>query len=433
VPTRRDCGRGAVTGTPRHGRAAGATLDGAPPDRPSASAPLPPSSRLLLADVVRVGAGGLRARRLRAALSALGVAIGIASMVAVLGVSESSKADLLAALDRLGTNLLEVGPGQTFAGDTAELPESAPGMVRRMADVEGAAAAKVLDQTVRRTDRIDEAETGGIAVMAADTGLARTLGARMRRGRFLNEATATYPVVVLGATAARRLGIHSAGVNVWLGDRWFTVAGILAPVTLDPDLDSAALIGFPVAEELLDADRSPTTIYVRTAEDRVESTRELLAATSNPEHPEEVEVSRPSDALAAEAAAKSAFTGLFLGLGAVALLVGGVGIANVMVISVLERRSEIGLRRALGATRRHISAQFLTESLLLGLLGGMAGAALGAGVTAVYALSQGWPAVVPLVALFGALGASLTIGAVAGLYPAARAARLAPTEALRSV
>jgi putative ABC transport system permease protein len=419
-----------VSETPSSYRAAGATLDGASPDRPSAA---PPPSRLLLADVVRVGAAGVRARRLRAALSALGVAIGIASMVAVLGVSESSKADLLAALDRLGTNLLEVGPGQTFAGDTSELPESAPAMVRRMADVERAAAAKVLDETVRRTDHIDEAETGGIAVTAADPGLARTLGARMRRGRFLNEATATYPVVVLGATAARRLGIRTPGVNVWLGDRWFTVAGILAPVTLDPDLDSAALIGFPVAEDLLGADRSPTTIYVRTAEDRVESTRELLAATSNPEHPEEVEVSRPSDALAAEAAAKSAFTGLFLGLGAVALLVGGVGIANVMVISVLERRSEIGLRRALGATRRHISAQFLTESLLLALLGGVAGAALGAGVTAVYAFSQGWPAVVPLVALFGALGASLAIGAVAGLYPATRAARLAPTEALRSV
>jgi putative ABC transport system permease protein len=421
-----------VTETPRYDRAA-ATLDGAPPDRPSASAALPPPSRLLLADIVRVGAAGLRARRLRASLSALGVAIGIASMVAVLGVSESSKADLLAALDRLGTNLLEVGPGQTFTGDASELPESAPAMVRRMADVEGAAAAKVLDETVRRTDHIDEAETGGIAVTAADPGLARTLGARMRRGRFLNEATATYPVVVLGATAARRLGIHRPGVNVWVGDRWFTVAGILAPVTLDPDLDSAALIGFPVAEDLFDADRSPTTIYVRTAEDRVESTRELLAGTSNPEHPEEVEVSRPSDALAAEAAAKSAFTGLFLGLGAVALLVGGVGIANVMVISVLERRSEIGLRRALGATRRHISAQFLTESLLLALFGGVAGAALGAGVTAVYAFSQDWPAVVPLVALFGALGASLAIGAVAGLYPATRAARLAPTEALRSV
>jgi putative ABC transport system permease protein len=390
-------------------------------------------SRLSAGDVLRVGASGLGTRRLRAGLSALGVAIGIASMVAVLGVSESSKADLLAALDRLGTNLLVVGPGQTFAGDSSELPEEAPSMVRRMGSVEGASAVKSLEETVRRTDRIDEAETGGIVVMAADTSLARTLGARVRRGEFLSSATVGYPAVVLGATAAERLGISRPGVNVWLGERWFSVVGILAPVTLDPDLDSAALIGFPVAERLFDADSSPTSIYVRAADDQVEETRDLLAATANPEHPEEVEVSRPSDALAAEAAAKSAFTALFLGLGAVALVVGWVGIANVMVISVLERRSEIGLRRALGATRRHIAAQFLTESLLLALLGGACGAALGAAVTAAYALSQGWPAVVPAVALAGAFGAALAIGALAGLYPAARAARLAPTEALRSV
>jgi putative ABC transport system permease protein len=390
-------------------------------------------SRLLPADVLRVGASGLRARRLRAALSALGVAIGIASMVAVLGVSESSKADLLAALDRLGTNLLEVAPGQTFGGDEAALPEQAPAMVRHLASVEQASATELLDATVRRTDYIDEAETGGIAVLAADTGLARTLGARVQRGAFLNAATADYPAVVLGSVAAERLGIARPGVNVWLGERWFTVVGILAPVTLEPDLDSAALVGFDVAERLLGAARSPTTIYVRADDEQVVETRDLLAATANPQHPEEVEVSRPSDALAAEAAAKSAFTALFLGLGAVALLVGGVGIANVMVISVLERRSEIGLRRALGATRRHISAQFLTESLLLAMLGGVAGAALGAAVTATYAFSRGWPAVVPPLALGGALAAALAIGAVAGLYPAMRAARLPPTEALRSV
>jgi putative ABC transport system permease protein len=391
------------------------------------------ASRLLPADILRVGASGLRSRRLRAVLSALGVAIGIASMVAVLGVSESSKADLLAALDRLGTNLLEVSPGQTFTGDAAELPASAPGMVRHMRTVEQASATKVVSQTVRRTDKIDEAETGGITVEAADPDLAHTLGATLRRGTFLTAATARYPTVVLGRVAARRLGIDRPGVNVWLGDHWFSVVGILRTVTLDEELDSAAFVGFDVADRLWNTGRSPTTIYVRAAEDRVRQTSDLLGSTANPEHPEEVNVSRPSDALAARAAAKSAFTALFLGLGAVALLVGGVGIANVMVISVLERRSEIGLRRALGATRRHISAQFLTESLLLAMLGGVAGAALGAAVTASYAFSRGWPAVVPPVALGGALAAALGIGAVAGLYPALRAARLPPTEALRSV
>jgi putative ABC transport system permease protein len=390
-------------------------------------------SRLLPADVLRVGASGLRARRLRAALSALGVAIGIASMVAVLGVSESSKADLLAALDELGTNLLQVAPGQTFGGEQAELPEQAPGMVRRIGTVEHASAAKLLDATVRRTDHIDEAETGGIAVLAADTDLARTLGATMRRGSFLNPATASYPAVVLGRDAASYLGVTRPGVNVWLGDHWFTVVGILNPVTLDPDLDTSVMIGFDVAEELLGADRSPTTIYVRAQEDQVEQARELLATTANPEHPEEVEVSRPSDALAAKAAAKSAFTALFLGLGAVALLVGGVGIANVMVISVLERRSEIGLRRALGATRRHVGAQFLSESLLLAAAGGLAGVLLGALVTTGYAASQGWQTLVPPLAIGGGLAAAAAIGAFAGLYPALRAARMSPTEALRTV
>jgi putative ABC transport system permease protein len=391
-------------------------------------------SRLLAGDVLRAGSIGLRTRRLRAALSALGIAIGIASMVAVLGISDSSKADLLAQLDRLGTNVLRVGPGESFFGEDVDLPESAGAMIARAADVQATAAAKTIaDATVRRNDLTDPAQTGGIAVAAADPSLPSTLGASLARGRFLDAATARYPVVVLGAEAAQRLGIDRTDVRVWLGERWFTVIGILDPVTLDPALDSAALVGFPAAVRLLDADRSASTIYVRADPDAVTRVRELLGRTANPEHPEEVQVSRPSDALEARAAAKTAFTSLFLGLGAVALLVGGVGIANVMVISVLERRSEIGLRRALGATRRHISAQFLTESLMLSLLGGIAGAALGAAVTAAYAVSRGWPAVVPPIALAGALGAALAIGAVAGLYPAGRAARLAPTEALRSV
>ena len=391
-------------------------------------------SRMPAADVLRTGSLGLRTRRLRAALSALGIAIGIASMVAVLGISESSRADLLAQIDRLGTNLLRVAPGQSFLGDEVSLPESAAPMLARAEGVEAVAAVRNLDGvSVRRNDLVDEAETGGIAVAAADSELAATVGAELRAGRFLDPALARYPVVVLGANAADELGIAETGARVYLGGRWFSVAGILEPVALAPALDDTALVGFDAAERWLGGERDASTVYVRAAPGAVEATRDLLGATANPERPEEVDVSRPSDALEAKAAAKTAFTSLFLGLGAVALLVGGVGIANVMVISVLERRSEVGLRRALGARRRHVGAQFLCESLLLAAAGGLAGVALGAAVTAGYAGSQDWALVVPPEALGGGLAAAVLIGAVAGSYPALRAARLAPTEALRGI
>lgn len=389
-------------------------------------------SRLLPADVLRVGGVGLRTRRLRAALSALGIAIGIAAMVAVLGISESSRSDLIATLDRLGTNLLRVAPGQTILGEEAELPEQAGPMIGRIRPVESVSALEQVEATVRRTNYIAEEETGGISVLAADPELLTTLGATVRRGVYLNAATARYPAVVLGSKAADRLGIDKPGVSVWLGEHWFTVVGVLDPVELEPDLDSAALIGLPMAKQLFDAEGSASTIYVRANPDDLDDVRRVLGATANPEHPEEVDVSRPSDALEARAAAKTAFTSLFLGLGAVALLVGGVGIANVMVISVLERRSEIGLRRALGATKGHIRLQFLTESLILAGLGGAAGAALGTVITIVYASNRGWDTVVAWYVLAGGVAAALAIGAVAGLYPAMRAARLAPTDALRS-
>jgi putative ABC transport system permease protein len=388
------------------------------------------------ADILRTGSIGLRTRRMRAALSALGVAIGIASMVAVLGISESSRADLIAQLDQLGTNLLRVAPGQSFLGEEAALPESAAAMIRRVSGVQATASVKVLSGvSVRRNQLIDETETGGIAVAAAEPSLPGTVGAQLASGRFLSAASERYPVVVLGAAAAERLGVTRTGVRLWLGERWFQVIGILEPVALASAFDTAALIGFPAAADRCgaDASASASTIYVRASPDDIAAVRSLLGRTSNPERPEEVEVSRPSDALEARAAAKTAFTSLFLGLGAVALLVGGVGIANVMVISVLERRSEVGLRRALGATRRNVGTQFLAESLLLAAAGGLAGVALGAAVTAGYAASQGWHAVVPPVALGGGLAAAIAIGAIAGLYPALRAARLSPTEALRSV
>lgn len=394
-------------------------------------ATLPPS-RLLLADVLRLGAHGLRTRPARAALSALGIAIGVAAMVAVLGVGESSRTRVLDQLAQLGTNLLTISPGESFFGEETKLPETASRAVRGLPTVEVAAAVTIVDTTVRRTDRVPEEESGGIAVTATEVDLLRAVGGSLASGRFLDPALTRYPAIVLGSAAARYLGIARPGPRVFVGDRWFTVVGIMRPVPLVEDLDRGAFVGYPIARRLFGTDRSATSIFVRADDDAVVQTRALLGPTAGPEKPEEVAVSRPSDALAAKAATEDALTGLLLGLGAVALLVGGIGIANVMVIAVLERRREIGLRRALGATRRHVAVQFLCEALLLSLLGGVLGVLLGAIGTFAYATSQDVRMVVPAIAVVGGLLASLLMGAIAGLYPALRATRLPPTEALRS-
>ena len=386
------------------------------------------------AELVLGGWRGPRARKLRTALSCLGIAIGIAAAVAVLGISASSKANLLAQLGA-EANLLTVGAGQAFDGSPASLPLTAEPMIARIPPVESVTATGyVPGATVRRTALVPVTDSGGISVLAAQPGLLATLGGSVAAGTFLNPATARYPAVVLGAIAARTLGIGQVrpDTQVYLAGRYFTVIGILASVPLAPEIDEAALVGFPAADALLGLGGHPTEIYLRALPDQVQPVASVLPFTANPAQPEAVQVSQPSSILAARAAARTAFTGLFLGLGAVAVLVGGVGIGNIMVISVLERRAEIGLRRALGATRWQVGLQFLVEALLLSALGGMAGAAAGAAATAGYAAGAGQPAVVPPAGVAAGLGVALVTGVLAGVYPAARAARLAPAEALRA-
>jgi putative ABC transport system permease protein len=386
-------------------------------------------------DLARVASLGLRTRRLRAGLSALGIAIGVAAIVAVLGLSASSQAGLLAEIDRLGTNLLTVTNGQSFFGDTAELPLAAPGMIARIGPVTHVAETGSTSAAVYRSPLIPSVNTNALTVQAASLQLLPTIGAAVARGRYLNPASARVPVAVLGAVAAQRLGIDRVfrGERIWLGGQWFYVAGILTPAALAPEIDSSVLVGFPAAGRYLGFDGHPTTVYLRAVTSQVAAVQAVLAETANPEAPNEVNVSQPSAALVARAAAQGAFNGLFLGLGAVSLLVGAVGVANIMVISVLERRSEIGLRRALGATKGHIRNQFLSEAVLLSLLGGAVGIGGGALATAVYATTKHWAIVVPTVAWAGGFGAALAIGALAGLLPALRAARLSPTDALRTV
>jgi putative ABC transport system permease protein len=392
-------------------------------------------SRLSPSDLARAGAQGLRARRLRAGLSALGVCIGVGSIVGVLGISRSSQADLLSELGRLG-NLLVVQPGQGLGSGPGQLPLQAEEMVRRVGPVTGVAAVETVPSAhVYRNPTIPAFETQGVEVDAADPQLLPALGGRVAAGVFLNAATARLPAVVLGASTAHALGIgaHEVGRAVWMGDRPFQVVGVLAPVPLATEIDRSALIGFPVAEQLYGADGHPSQLYVRAVASDVVAVRSVLPATADPANPDQVTVSHPSDVLAAKAAAQGAFTALFLALGSIALLVGAVGIANVMVIAVLERKSEIGLRRALGATPRHVAAQFLTESLILSAIGGVAGTAAGALATGLAVAAESWTLSLPRLALLGGPLAAVAVGAVAGLYPAIRAARLSPTEALRSV
>jgi putative ABC transport system permease protein len=392
-------------------------------------------SRLRCGDIGLLGLLGIRGRPLRAGLSGLGVAIGIACVVAVLGISASSQARLLAEIDALGTNLLTVTAGTTLDGSPARLPATAPAMIGRIDGVRQVAYLGQVRGGVYRHDRMPAGQSGGLSIQAASLTLPATLGVPVVSGVWLNEATARYPATVLGAAAARRLGVAEVRDNpqVYLAGQWFTVVGILGPSPLDRGVDQAALVGGPVAAERLGFDGHPTKIYERSTDATVAAVRRQLSTMANPEHPDEVQLSRPSDALVARAAAQRVYTGLWVGLGAVALLVGSLGVANVMVIGVLERRGEIGMRRALGATRRHVRWQFFVESVLLSAGGGVAGAALGAAVTAGYALSREWTVVVPGTAVAGGLAASVVSGVVAGIYPAARAARMSPTEALRAV
>ena len=391
-------------------------------------------SRLRITDAFELSLTGLKARPGRTALTALGIAFGIAAIVAVLGISASGREALLQQLDKLGTNLIRVTPGAGVFGNADGLPQDSSDMLGRVGPVEQVTTTALLETNVLRNDLVPPLETGGLSVLATPTNLPQVLNTEIVAGRFLDDASSSVPTVVLGWVAAERLGIADVDIarRIFIGGEWFTVIGILDDMPLHPDIERAVLIGESVARDLFEPDLNPTAVYARIQLDLVDDVVDVIPATVNPQNPDQISVTRPADALVARRAAEEALTGLLIGLGSVALLVGGVAIANIMVMSVLERRMEVGVRRALGATKRHIRLQFLGESILLAGIGGVLGVLIGASITVAYAINRDLTLSVPLYGLFGSIGIALVIGALAGLYPASRAAKIPPAEAVRS-
>lgn len=420
---------------PWHRPTARRDLPAPPRHLPATSWPRP--VRLSPADLLRLGLIGIRTRRIRAALSALGISIGIATLIVVTGIPASSQRALNAELTALGTDRLQAVAdvnGQEGAKPVA-FPAESVAMVDRLGPVSAVTAVANTHMVVRRSDRLGRIDESGLTVLAVRRNLLDVINAKVRSGQYLTAATERFPTAVLGAVAAARLGYPDLRPGespplVLIGDRWFSVIGILRTVRLSPDIDRAVMVGWEAAHSQLGFDRRPTQLFIRADEAAIEDVHAVLPATISPQSPSRVLVSRPSDALAAKRSAEATFSGLFVGLAGLALLVGGIGVANTMVISVLERRREIGLRRALGANRGQIRGQFLTESIALSGLGGLAGIIVGVLATVGYAAHKNWPPVIPLNAVTGGFCGAVLIGVIAGVYPAVRASRLSPTVAL---
>ncbi|MCX4869705.1 ABC transporter permease [Streptomyces sp. NBC_00825] len=389
-------------------------------------------TRLRPTDTLRLGMIGPRTRKMRSALSALGISLGIAAVIAVTGISASNQAHLLERLDRLGSNLITVAPGNGPDQKPVPLPPTAEKMLANIAPVQQVTATGATKAQVYRNDLVPPQQTNSLTVLAARLNLLDVLHATLQNGHWLDKASENLPVTVLGDQAALRLGVTAPGERVWLGGQWFVVTGVLAPNELAPELGTAALVGWPEATAHLGADGTAAMVYLRAYPERVPDVQTVAGATADPANPSTVAVSRPSDLYTARAETKNSLTGLVLALAAVALLVGGVGIANTMVVGVMERRGEVGLRRALGARGGQIAVQFLIEAVLMGLIGGVGGLFVGSLAVYGYALAQGWPASIPLYTVIAGPLVSVLVAAVAGIYPALRAAKVSPTDALRS-
>jgi putative ABC transport system permease protein len=387
-------------------------------------------------DLLGVAWAGLTAKVTRTVLIMLGPIVGVAAMVGAVGLTESAKGDLKAELAALGTNLITATAGGSFGQQNPTFPADAVRRVQAVPTVEAAAAISELSGVIAlpSAGSADHYAAFPVPVQAADLALPSVLEVPMQGGRWLNRADVANHAraVVLGSGLAKEYGYLPGEVRtIRLGETDYGVVGVLDPVKLEPKLDNAVFMTQWAAEHDFGTEGKPTKLYVRAVDGRTQETADALPTAINLGGPDEVSTEVPTDALAASAQADKTLqqTALFAGL--LALAVGGLGIANVMSISVIQRSSEIGIRRALGHRRSLVAGQFLLEALFVGVLGGVAGAALG--VALVYGISAlaGWVVVVAYGKVPLWIGLAVGVSVAAGLYPSVKAARLEPLETLR--
>jgi putative ABC transport system permease protein len=377
---------------------------------------------------------GPRTRPTRAALSAVGIAIGIAALVAVIGIPASLTAQVQAEFESWGANVIEVYPGSDRrSGEKIPLPETAPAMVERIWPVRTSLTLRsVPDVGVYRNDKMMAGETGGLTAMVAEGDLLGTLNGHLAEGRWFDEASTRLPTTVIGAKVSERLRVGLGG-RVWIGQSWWAVIGVLERLPLySSQLDNVAFLAPEWANKTFGS-VPITQILANAYVGQADAVHAVMAATVNPANPAGVEVSKPSDYAQAQDYFLEIIRSLALGLGAIALLVGAIGIANTMVVSVMERRGEIGLRRALGARTGQIGLQFVLEAAVIGCLGGILGVIFGVYAVFCFTAYTAIAFAVPAWVFLAGPAASIAIGMLAGLYPSLKAARQSPTAALRTV
>jgi putative ABC transport system permease protein len=388
-------------------------------------------------DLSQVALGGLLARKVRTLLLLLGPMIGVAAIVAAVGLTDSAKGDLKRKVAQLGTNLIAASAASSFGGDQPTLPSDAVQRALQVSTVDKVAAVVELsDITVTPYEEASEKyETVPVPVMAADLRLPSALEVPVISGRWLgpfDDEELTRAAVIGVGLASEIEHLPGEARTIELDGVRYGVVGVLGEVELDPTLDNAVFISFNAAEEdFLDDDVEPTKLFVRSTPGSEQETAEALRTAISLGGPQEVATEIKSEALELAAQSDRQLQLIVVSMGLLAIIVGGIGIANVMSISVIQRSTEIGIRRALGHTRRIIAGQFLLEALAVGFLGGVLGILLGAMAIAVGVAIAGWVFTLARWLPPAGIALAMVVSVLAGLYPAWRAARLEPLETLR--